>query len=70
MTGVSNMLDLLIFGVLAALIPLVIFLVYLVLHYWPFITRIFEERPMLMPLRLTPEDLGESVSFPAHDGLL
>ena len=40
-----------------------IFLIYLVIRYGPFITRIFEERPMFLPLRVTPEDLGEPVSF-------
>jgi pimeloyl-ACP methyl ester carboxylesterase len=38
-------------------------------RYGPFILRIFEERPMLLPLRVTPEDLGEEVSFPTRDGL-
>jgi len=47
----------------------VIFLLYLLIRYGPYITRIFEERPMFMPLRLTPEDLGEAVSFAAKDGL-
>lgn len=69
MLGVSNLLDWVIVGGLASLVLLVVFLTYLVLRYGPFITRIFEERPMFLPLRISPGDLGEPVTFAASDGL-
>jgi pimeloyl-ACP methyl ester carboxylesterase len=61
----------LILGSLAAL-PLVFLLTFLIwasLRYGWAIDRIFEERPVFMPLRVVPEDEGESVSFTASDGL-
>jgi pimeloyl-ACP methyl ester carboxylesterase len=47
----------------------VLFLVYLVLKYTPIIGRVFEEKPMLLPLRLPPLAEGEEVRFPTADGL-
>jgi pimeloyl-ACP methyl ester carboxylesterase len=67
--AVSNLLDVLVLVVLTVVVPLVAFLIYVTMHYGPFINRIFEERPMLMPLRVSPEDLGEPVSFSTVDGL-
>jgi uncharacterized protein len=45
------------------------FLVYAVIRYGPVIERIFEVRPVFLPLRVTPEDVGETVSFTTEDGL-
>jgi pimeloyl-ACP methyl ester carboxylesterase len=45
------------------------FVIFAVFRYCPVISRIFEERPVLLPLRLTPADPGESVSFRTGDGL-
>lgn len=46
-----------------------VFLVYAAIRYGPVIGRIFEVRPMFLPLRVTPEDQGETVSFTTEDGL-
>lgn len=56
-----------------ATIPVVIFggfLLFCIWAYCPVIRRIFEERPMFMPLKVTPEDIGEEASFPTSDGLI
>jgi pimeloyl-ACP methyl ester carboxylesterase len=45
------------------------FLVYVTIRYSPIVGRIFEEKPMFLPLRLTPEDQGETVRFTTEDGL-
>ncbi len=45
------------------------FVVYAMFRYCPVIVRIFMERPVLLPLRLPPDDSGEAVSFQAIDGL-
>ncbi len=45
------------------------FVVYATFRYGPVISRNFEVRPLFLPLKLTPEDLGEAVSFPTADGL-
>jgi pimeloyl-ACP methyl ester carboxylesterase len=45
------------------------FLVYAVIRYAPVIGRIFEERPLFLPLRLPPLPGGEDVRFRADDGL-
>lgn len=55
---------------LVASAPMFLFLIYAVIRYCPVIGRIFEERPMFMPLMVTPDDLGESVSFRTEDGLV
>jgi pimeloyl-ACP methyl ester carboxylesterase len=52
------------------LLLLVGFLIFLVFRYGPVIGRIFEVRPVFLPLRVTPEDPGETVSFTTDDGLL
>jgi uncharacterized protein len=46
-----------------------VFLVYAVFRYGPVIGRIFEVRPVFLPLRITPEDMGEPVTFTTEDGL-
>lgn len=42
---------------------------YMYVRYAPVIGRIFEETPMFLPLRVSPKDEGESVTFPTEDGL-
>ena len=51
------------------LLTLVGFLTYLVVRYGPVISRIFEDRPVFLPLQITPDDLGEPVDFTTEDGL-
>jgi pimeloyl-ACP methyl ester carboxylesterase len=69
-TGVFSLLDLLVLSLFASLSVLAAFLFYLVVRYGRFITRIFEERPLFMPLRVTPSDMGEPVTFQAQDGVV
>jgi pimeloyl-ACP methyl ester carboxylesterase len=55
---------------LVALGLLAAFLVYVYIRYAPIVGRIFEEKPLFLPLRLPPaQDDGESVSFATGDGL-
>jgi len=44
-------------------------IIYLAVKYTPKIVRIFEDRPVFLPLRIHPRDDGESVGFPADDGV-
>jgi pimeloyl-ACP methyl ester carboxylesterase len=67
--GTFSLLNLVAVGLILGLASLVGSLIYLVLHYGPFVVRIFEERPVFMPLRVTPSDRGETVSFQTQDGL-
>ena len=61
---------LLIVGPLAfGLAALVGFLIYAAVRYAPIIGRIFEEKPLFLPLRLPAEAGGEEVQFPTEDGL-
>ncbi|MGZ3389640.1 MAG: alpha/beta hydrolase [Isosphaeraceae bacterium] len=69
MVGLSLYLDLVAATALVALAFLVIFLIYAVFTYGPVIRRIFELRPVFLPLRVSPEDLGEAVTFTTDDGL-
>lgn len=48
---------------------LVGFLVYAVIKYTPIIGRIFEEKPLFLPLRVPRLDEGEDVRFRTRDGL-
>lgn len=69
MAGLSSLL--LILAILA-LTPAVVmggFLLYCIWAYCPVIRRIFEERPMFLPLKLTPEDVGEPSEFRTPEGL-
>jgi pimeloyl-ACP methyl ester carboxylesterase len=66
--GNTILVNIVAFG-LAALVPLVVFLTFLMIRYGPVITRIFEERPMFLPLRVRPGDQGEPVIFRTTDGL-
>jgi len=57
------------YGALVALAALVLFLIYCTVRYGPVIERIFELQPVFAPLQITPEDLGEPVSFTTDDAL-
>jgi uncharacterized protein len=52
-----------------AIASIVGFLVYVVVKYSPIVGRIFEEKPMFLPLRVAPVDGGEEVRFRTSDGL-
>ncbi|WP_240911073.1 alpha/beta hydrolase [Paludisphaera soli] len=69
MIGLSTLLIAL--AVVATLPVLVFggFLAYTIWMYCPVIRRIFEERPMFQPLKVLPEDVGETASFRTSDGL-
>ena len=45
------------------------FLAYVVVRYSPIVGRIFEEKPMFLPLRVAPSRGGEDVRFRTADGL-
>ncbi len=45
------------------------FLLYVHLRYTKIVGRIFEEKPLFLPLRVTPTTDGEDVRFPTRDGL-
>ena len=45
------------------------FLIYVVIRYTPIIGRIFEEKPLFLPLRARRRSGGEDVRFPTADGL-
>jgi uncharacterized protein len=67
--GLSSLLGLVLATCLVLLVVPIFFLILAVNRYCPVIGRIFEERPLFMPLRVTPKDLGESVTFSTEDGL-
>ncbi len=46
-----------------------LFLLYTALRYAPIIGRIFEEKPLFLPLRLAPSTDGEDIRFVTTDGL-
>jgi uncharacterized protein len=52
-----------------AIASIVGFLIYVVVKYSPIVGRIFEEKPMFLPLRVAPVDGGEEVRFRTSDGL-
>ncbi|MGE3822542.1 MAG: alpha/beta hydrolase, partial [Isosphaeraceae bacterium] len=55
-----------------ATLPLVLvvgFMFYVAIRYGPIISRIFEEKPLFLPLRVEPEPGGEDVRFRTEDGL-
>lgn len=45
------------------------FAAYILIRYTPYVSRIFEEKPVFYPLRVEPILEGEEVSFPTSDGL-
>jgi alpha-beta hydrolase superfamily lysophospholipase len=53
---------------LAGVAALVAFLIYVSIRYSPIVARIFEETPMLLPLRAQPL-VGDDVSFSTADGI-
>jgi pimeloyl-ACP methyl ester carboxylesterase len=63
------MVNLVAAGTLVSLLCLVMFLSYLVIKYGPVIVRVFEERPVFMPLKVVPREQGEVVRFPTDSGL-
>jgi pimeloyl-ACP methyl ester carboxylesterase len=65
----SSTLLLVLSPAILALAVVAAFLVYVAVRYSPIINRIFEEKPMFLPLRLKPEERGESVRFRTEDGL-
>ena len=54
---------------LLALAWLAGFLAYVAIRYAPIVARIFEEKPLFLPLRINPEERGEEVRFTTPDGL-
>ena len=54
-------------GILAA--AFVAFAAFALRKYTPIVERIFQERPLFLPLRLSPVEGGEDVRFPTADGL-
>ena len=69
MTVLSIILDIFVAGAVLALLAVVGFIIFAVIHYGPVISRIFEMRPVFLPLQVTPEDTGEDVGFRTEDGL-
>src|SRR4029077_8971117 len=65
----SSILSLLLTLSLLALGTAAAFVAYLIVRYTPIIMRIFEEKPMFLPLRVPPRSDGEDVRFPTSDGL-
>jgi len=56
-------------SVAVTLALLTLFLIHCARKYAPIIARIFEERPLFLPLRVAPEPNGEDVRFTTADGL-
>ena len=54
---------------LLAIGTIVGFLTYVVVKYSPIVGRIFEEKPMFLPLRVSPVEGGDEVRFRTTDGL-
>ncbi len=64
-----NLLSLALSAVAAGVFFAVAAIAYLAVKYTPKIVRIFEDRPVFMPLRVEPIETGELVGFPADDGV-
>ena len=56
-------------SLLVTLAAIVGFLVYIVIRYTPIIGRIFEEKPMFLPLRVPRVEGTEDVRFGTTDGM-
>jgi uncharacterized protein len=54
---------------LLSVAAIVAFLAYAVVRYTPIIGRIFEEKPMFLPLRVPRSEEGDDVRFRTQDGL-
>src|SRR5690242_14893744 len=53
-----------------ALVGLAGFLAYVAIRYTPIVGRIFQEKPLFLPLRVAPlENDGEEVQFTTADGI-
>jgi alpha-beta hydrolase superfamily lysophospholipase len=65
----SSTFSLLLLLALAVLLAPVVLVAYLIVRYTPIISRIFEEKPMFLPLRVGPTGEGEEVRFKTADGL-
>jgi pimeloyl-ACP methyl ester carboxylesterase len=65
----SSLLSFVLLLALPVLLAPVVLVAYLVVRYTPIIGRIFEEKPMFLPLRLAPTGEGEEVRFKTADGL-
>ena len=58
-------------SLIAALLALAVFLIYVAIRYSPIVGRIFEEKPLFLPLRVPRAvNEGEDVQFKTDDGLL
>ena len=56
-------------GMTLALVAAIVgFLIYVIRKYTPIIGRIFEEKPMFLPLRVNPLEEGEEARFLTRDG--
>lgn len=64
----SEVVLFLLIGILIVVSIGVAFLGYIVKKYSPIIGRIFEEKPLFLPLRVAPTPGGEDVSFRTTDG--
>lgn len=53
----------------SALLGFAAFVVYAAVRYAPIVGRIFEEKPLFLPLRLTPIEGGEEARFRTNDGM-
>lgn len=66
----SSPASILLISLLTPLVGLAVFLVYVYIRYAPIVGRIFEEKPMFLPLRVPPlEHEGDSVRFKTDDGI-
>ena len=65
----STALTYLVLPTLAALAVVVGFLGYVIFRYAPIVGRVFEEKPLFLPLRLTLDADGENQTFLTEDGL-
>lgn len=69
MTGLESLLLLLAAGLAVPFVLGFAGILYLAIKYTSKIVRIFEDRPVFMPLKVAPAADGESLGFPADDGV-
>ncbi|GAC1465305.1 MAG: hypothetical protein NVSMB9_04760 [Isosphaeraceae bacterium] len=62
-------LNLILVSLASVLILVSAFLIYTITRYAPIISRVFEEKPLFLPLRVAPEPGGDDVEFLSKDGL-
>ena len=70
MSALVILLEVLAVSALVAVLAFAAVMAYLVVRYGAVISRIFETRPVFLPLQVTPEDSGEDVPFTTDDGTL